>query len=171
VERCDGKYMDTCCIDDQGNMIFVNRGELLDVETAQKFVDENHIRFSIAFGPVLIEDYQRIPCSSYIVGEIYDRYPRAALCQKDALHYVVVVANSETPYSKLPTLPEFGRAVESCGFEKAYTLDGGQTAVIAMQDALVNKVFLGAQRQISDIFYFATAVPDGTAAAVVETDK
>ena len=42
-----------------------------------------------------------------------------------------------------------------------YTLDGGQTAVIAMNDKLINSVLFGFQRKISDIIYFATAVPDG----------
>ena len=45
------------------------------------------------------------------------------------------------------------------GCEKAYTLDGGQTAVIAMNDKLINQVSYGAQREISDIIYFATALP------------
>ena len=43
----------------------------------------------------------------------------------------------------------------------AYTLDGGQMATIVMNDTLVNQVSYGSQRRISDILYFATAVPDG----------
>ena len=43
----------------------------------------------------------------------------------------------------------------------AYTLDGGQTATIAMNHEHINPVQYGSQRRISDIFYFATAIPDG----------
>jgi exopolysaccharide biosynthesis protein len=43
----------------------------------------------------------------------------------------------------------------------AYCLDGGQTATIVLNDQLVNRPAFGTQRQISDIIYFATAVPDG----------
>ena len=46
-------------------------------------------------------------------------------------------------------------------FDAVAWLCGGQTAVIAMNGTLINKVHFGYQRQISDIFYFATAVPDG----------
>ena len=42
----------------------------------------------------------------------------------------------------------------------AYALDGGQTAAIVMNDQLINKVSYGAQRKISDIIYFATAIPE-----------
>ena len=45
------------------------------------------------------------------------------------------------------------------GIPKAYALDGGQTAAIAMNHQLMNKVSYGSQRKISDIIYFATALP------------
>ncbi len=161
VQRCSGWSVDTCFIDDQGDLIFAKAGEITDKETAQQFVDDNNIRFSLAFGPVLIDNYERCNPSSYILGEISDRFPRAALCQKDSLHYVVVISNHDGAYWQTPTLAEFAKRLETYGFEKAYTLDGGQTAVIAMNDQLINKVHFGYQRQISDIFYFATAIPDG----------
>jgi len=49
--------------------------------------------------------------------------------------------------------------VEKLGVQKAYTLDGGQTTVIVMNDKMINAVLGGSQRNISDIFYFATAIP------------
>jgi exopolysaccharide biosynthesis protein len=45
----------------------------------------------------------------------------------------------------------------------AYCLDGGQTATIVMNNELVNRPVYGQQRKISDIIYFATAVPEGGA--------
>ena len=43
----------------------------------------------------------------------------------------------------------------------AYCLDGGQTAAIVMGDQLINRPVYGQQRKISDIIYFATAMPEG----------
>ena len=43
----------------------------------------------------------------------------------------------------------------------AYCLDGGQTAAIVMCDQLINRPVYGQQRKISDIIYFATAMPEG----------
>jgi hypothetical protein len=78
------------------------------------------------------------------------------------LHYLIAVANWEAPdYLHTPDIHMFAQRIAHTGCEKAYTLDGGQTAVIAMNGTLINKVHFGYQRQISDIFYFATAVPDG----------
>lgn len=161
VQRCNGWAVDTCFIDDQGDLHFAKAGQIVDIETAQKFVDDNNIRFSLAFGPVLVDNYKRCNPHEYLLGEIDDRFPRAALCQKDDLHYVIIVSNHEGEYWQTPKLWEFAMRVETYGFEKAYTLDGGQTAVIAMNDQLINSVHYGYQRQISDIFYFATAIPNG----------
>jgi len=58
-------------------------------------------------------------------------------------------------------IAEFAENLESFGIQKAYALDGGQTTVIAMDGKVYNDVEFGFQRQISDIIYFATAVPDG----------
>ena len=61
----------------------------------------------------------------------------------------------------VPTLPEFSRRIAETGCTMAYTLDGGQTATIVTGDQLINRVDYGGQREISDIIYFATAIPDG----------
>ncbi|MBQ7800686.1 MAG: phosphodiester glycosidase family protein [Oscillospiraceae bacterium] len=161
VQRVNGWKVDTCYIDDKGDLIFSYRGDITTMEEAQQFVDENNIRFSIAFGPVLVDNYERVEPWEYHLGEVNDHFPRAALCQRGELHYVVVVCNMEAGYNETPTIHGFADQIEKLGCEKAYTLDGGQTAVIAMNDQLINAVHYGTQRQISDIFYFATALPGG----------
>ena len=162
VQRVDNSlYVDTCFINDKGDLIFSYRGKSTDMETAQKLVDENNIRFSLAFGPVLVDNGKRCEPSVYMLGEIDDEFPRAALGQRGELHYVIVVCNEEGGYDTTQTLKDFTTRVSQMGFEKAYALDGGQTAVIAMNDELINAVHFGTQRQISDIIYFATALPGG----------
>lgn len=161
VQRCDSASVETCFINDKGDLIFSHRGELPDMESAQAFVDENNIRFSVAFGPILIENGEPSPIKNYLLGEIKDSYARAALCQIGPLHYLLVTTNAQWPCSDTTDIFQFQNQLMKYDLDMAYTLDGGQTAVIAMNDQLINNVVYGYQRDISDIIYFATAIPDG----------
>lgn len=156
--------VDTCFITDDGDFLFSYRKEINDIETAQKFVDENNIRFSLAFGPVLVDNSEIVPIpGNYTLGEVGDHYPRAAIAKMGDLHYLMVAANQDPDKGilRVPTMSEFGKQMQAFGAEKAYALDGGQTAVIVTNDELINRPSYGFQRLISDIIYFATAVPDG----------
>ena len=160
VHRDDGRYLDTCFVDENGDLVYAYRGQASGKEAVQAFVDENHARFSISFGPVMILDGSYIVPSDYYVGEINERYARAALCQMGPLHYTVVAANYEYPHYAVHTMSEFAKNLLKLGITNAYALDGGQTAAIVMDNQLINKVSYGAQREISDIIYFATAIPE-----------
>ena len=161
VQRANSRYMHTCYIDENGDMLFSYMGQLPDKRSAQEFVDANNIRFSLAFGPVLVDEGKYVYTYDYIVGEVLENYARGAICQKDKLHYLVVTLNTEGENRHVDTLENFGRTIETFGVQKAYALDGGQTATIAMNNRLINSVVYGSQRGISDIFYFATALPSG----------
>lgn len=153
--------LDLCFVDDKGDFRFLRAHEVPGEAELRQYVEENHIRFSLAFGPVIVEDYERVSTAWYPVGENGMAYSRAALCQMDGLHYLLTAANMEWGYPNVPTLDQFARQILQTGCRMAYTLDGGQTATIVMNDTLVNQVSYGSQRRISDILYFATAVPDG----------
>lgn len=160
AKRVEGTYAETCYIDSNGDMHFTYGGEVLTVEDVQAFVDEHDIQFSLAFGPILVDNYELVEHSWYGVGEITEEYARAALCQMDNLHYIVVTANTEGPNQGIPTVARFQKYVAATGCRMAYSLDGGQTAAIVMNDQLINRPVYGEQRKISDIIYFATAVPE-----------
>ncbi len=158
----DDGYAETCYIDDKGDMIFSYMGQLKNSANAQAFLDENNINFSLAFGPILVDNYQEVELPRvYGVGEIHEEYARSALCQMDTLHYIVATANTEGSYKGIPTVEMFKKNIAATGCKMAYCLDGGQTAAIVMNDQLINRPVFGEQRKISDIIYFATAVPDG----------
>ena len=159
--RANSGGLDACFIDENGDMQFLYAWQIPGEEELRQYLADNHIRFSLAFGPVIVDGGQQVATGTYPVGENGSNFSRAALCQMGQLHYLVVTANMEYGYSAVPTLWEFARQICATGCEKAYTLDGGQTAAIAMNDALVNQVSYGSQRRISDIIYFATALPDG----------
>lgn len=160
VYRVAGQYVDSCCIDSKGDLQFVHKGEILDEAAAEQFVADNDILFSVAFGPILVEDGLAVSPESYPLGEINEYYARAALCQMDTLHYLLVTVNTDGNYKNAARIIDLAEELEERGCDKAYTLDGGQTATIVMNDQVINAVQFGSQRNISDILYFATALPD-----------
>ena len=163
VYREKASNLDTCFIDDKGDLLFVNGSELATQGAVAQYVEENNVRFSICFGPLLIRDGEYCAPPRYSLGEINGQYSRSALCQLDSLHYAVVTANMEPGNRNVPTLRMFAETIYGLGIPTAYTLDGGQTATIVMNDAVFNTVSYGAEREISDIIYFATALPTGQA--------
>lgn len=160
VHRVEGEEIDTCFIDSNGNFNFVRRGEIMDRAAAEAYVKENDILFSLAFGPVLIDNGENVMPDSYPIGEIHDTYSRAAIAQLGELHYLLVTINYEGPYIAASTIGQMAEVLHSMGVDKAYTLDGGQTGTVIMNDVVINNVDYGEQRNISDIIYFATALPD-----------
>ena len=158
VQRANS-MIDVCYIDEQGDLLFSRAGELDSVEEAQKFVDENNIRFSLAFGPVLVDNYEKATPAYYRLGEPYSYYSRAALAKMGELHYLLIAVNYDG-FSNVPNISKLADQMVAFGVEKAYALDGGQTATIVVNDTLFNKPDYGNQRRISDIIYFATAIPE-----------
>jgi exopolysaccharide biosynthesis protein len=160
VHRFNPHYMDVCFVDDQGDLSFHKDSEFPTQEDLQKHVDDNNIRFSLSFGPTLIQDGVRYDTWSYPVGEVTGNFSRAAICQLGPLHYLLVTVNSEGMNYNYPTIHSFSKALFDLGIPNAYALDGGQTATIVMNDQVINQVNYGAERYISDIVYFATALPE-----------
>lgn len=160
VERFNVNDLDTCLVDDQGDLIFIKAKDFQTKEELQDYVDAHNIRFSLCFGPILVQDGKTCEPSRYVLGEINDNYARSALCQLGPLHYALITANSEDIYYSFPNIHTFAKAISEMGIKTAYTLDGGQTATIVMNDKVINKVSYGSERYISDIIYFATALPE-----------
>jgi len=163
LRRFEGKFLDTCFIDDQGDLLFVKRGELTTEAEAEKYIADHNVRFSLAFGPVMVADGQNVVPWGYPIGEITGNYTRASVCQKGKLHYMFVSTSSYMDHglTQRQSLRSFADHLIELGVDKAYALDGGQTTIIAINGQLVTSPDYEAERQISDIIYFATALPDG----------
>lgn len=161
VYRNNRGIPDNCYVTRDGNLLLERGGSFPTAEEAQRFVDENNIQFSLSFGPILVKDGELMVPDYYPVGEITGSYTRAAICQMDKLHYLFVSVNAESGSYALPTIHTFARRILETGCIQGYTLDGGQTATVVMENELVNQVNYGSQRRISDIIYFATAKPKG----------
>ena len=159
VCRMNNGIPDMCYVDEEGDLILEHGQKFMNAQEAQQYMDENHISFSLAFGPILVEDYEPRDPSAYAIGEMTGNYAREALCQMDHLHYLLVDCNYEENYGHLPTGKELMEICHATGCVRAYTLDGGQTATVVMNTDVVNNVSYGSQRRISDIIYFGTAKP------------
>ncbi len=154
--------VDSCFITEEGDLLFAKAGTFSTVDAAQAYVDENNVRFSLAFGPILIEEGQNVVPNSYPLGEIHDSYARAAICQLGECHYLMVAMNNEDDYGYhgCTSTTKFADQLIALGVTHAYALDGGQTAAIVTNGKLINRPTYGYQRLISDIIYFATAIPE-----------
>ena len=162
LQRFEGNLVDTCFINDDGDLLLSYRRDFASQAEAEAYVKENNVRFSLVFGPILVDNGQVVKSNGYPLGEVTKEYTRAAICQMGSLHYLVASVTGEPSngYTKRPTIAKFAEKVAEFGVEKAYALDGGQTTVICMDGEAISNPDFDTQRKISDIIYFATAIPD-----------
>lgn len=156
--RADGKTLDTCFVDENGDLLFVRAGELTGKEAIRQYIEENHVVFSLTFGPVMIENGENVvPRKKYPIGQILESYSRCALCQLGECHYLLVTVAK--PLDATAGMRKVADVLCSLGIKTAYALDGGQTASLIVNNRLINPVDFGEERTMSDIIYFATALP------------
>ena len=152
--------LELCHVNSKGELNFTYAGELADKEAAEKYIKDNDILFTLAFGPVLVADGQpHISSDSYLIGEVTQRYSRSILATRGACHYLLTTCNHGygTPTA---TIAEARDMMIGKGVENAYVLDGGQTAEIIIRDHVSNHIDFNTERTVSDILYFATALPE-----------
>ncbi|MBQ1844466.1 MAG: phosphodiester glycosidase family protein, partial [Desulfovibrio sp.] len=158
-----GMYKKYNCVD---NLFITEEGDFLfypiATETTQAdledYIARNKIRFSLAFGPVLVNEGQVQVCSWYPVGEIDKGYSRAGIGQMDKLHYLYMGLNHSPEAEARWSVNKFAEHFGEKGVRNAYCLDGGQTGEIVWRGKPYNHVDYGAERLVSDIIYFASAV-------------
>lgn len=167
--RAEPGKLDTCFINSAGDMIFARAGQLGDAAQIQQYMIENDVVFSLSFGPVLVDNGELQYCESYPIGEIDTMYSRAGIGMLGDLHYLLMTVN-HTDMRPRANVNEFGRYMYEKGCIKAYNLDGGQTSEIVMNGNPVNYIDFGAERTVSDIIYFASALPESEWVQSVQTE-
>ncbi len=151
----------SCLFDDRGDMLFVYENTFADEAEAQRFIDEHRVRFSLSFGPVLVDRGVDVTPYDYPLGEVRDTYARCAIGQLGERHYLAMTINCESPdHYVYVTLRQAADSMIAHGCFNAYTLDGGQTGSILIGGRLINPVQFGEERLMSDIFYFSTALSE-----------
>ena len=155
--------IDNCFIDTSGDFHFTHLLEERSRAEMEQYLRDNDILFSIAFGPVLVEDGVLQTCDWYPAGEPTQGYSRAGIGQLDHLHYFYMSLNHSPEKAALWTVDRFAQAFYDKGVPNAYGLDGGQTSEILFQGEPFNhidNVNGGGERPVSDILYFASAIPE-----------
>ena len=165
--RNEGKSLDTCFITADGDLVFAHRGELQSDEDTRRFMAEHNVVFSLSFGPILVENGELKSAESYgsyPIGEINNIYSRSGIGQLGQRHYLIATLGEQGPYNTRAQLYTFAGYLAAKGCEKAYALDGGQTAVMIFDGKPFNRVDWDSERTMSDIVYFATAKDAGEGA-------
>ncbi len=160
IYRCNPALVDSCFFTASGDMLLSHRGELGGEGEAEQFVRDNDVVFGIAFGPILVENGEPTWTDSYPQGEVNGHYSRAAIGQLGERHYLLMTCGFGDWYDNIPDINETARYIAAKGVEKAYTLDGGQTAEIYVDGRSYNYIDFDTERPTSDIIYFVTALPE-----------
>ena len=153
--RFNPGQLELCHVDASGNLNFTYANELKTKEDAEQYIKDHNILFTLAFGPVLVEDYKIHPSSpSYLLGQVGEIYSRSALGQRGSGHYLLMTMN----YGG--NIEDSKKAMHDMGVERAYAVDGGQTAEIVLNNQMFNPVDYRNERFVSDIICFDTALPE-----------
>ena len=160
VYRVVPNKVESCFFTADGDMLFSHMKELAGEGEAQRFVEDNDVVFGIAFGPILVENYELRQVDDYPVGEPNNQYSRSVIAQKDKLHYLLMTMGQEGVYTHRAQINDVAKIIHARGVKNAYTLDGGQTSTLVFRDEPFNRVDWDFERTMSDIIYFATAVPE-----------
>lgn len=161
------RSLDICLIDSNGDLHCIY-GQ--DIEKSG-IMDEYDIVFSLSFGPTLVQDGKLRPKKDfnyYLLGQIDTIEPRAAIGQLGPLHYLLCTVDGRMEGTRGEYAYTVGEVMEQKKCITAYTLDGGQTATMIFHNEVYNRVAYGGQREVSDIIYFATAIPNEEAAGRTE---
>lgn len=155
--------LDTCFIDGSGNFLFMPKGTDISREDFEAYIADNDIIFSLAFGPILVKDGELDTSyfdGWYPSGEINTRYSRAGIAQVDTLHYLYINVNHSDEAAARWTVRQLAEEFLRRGVLHAYNLDGGQTSELVFDGVPYNYIDFGTERVVSDIIYFATAIPE-----------
>ncbi len=152
--------IETLLIDEEGDFHFTHLLESFTRSEMQQYIDENRILFSLSFGPVLVENGELKTCNWYPAGEPEVGNSRAGIAQLGKLHYYYLAVNHSPEKAALWTINDLARAFCDKGVPNAYGLDGGQTVEVLFQGTPYNYIEYNSERAVSDILYFASAIPE-----------
>lgn len=158
--RCDLKHLDSCFITAGGEMLMTPAKSFRSREELESYLVDNDVLFSLAFGPILIRDGALCVPFDYPIGEIREPYSRSMLGTTGELHYLVMTINFDKDVFRTATLAQAAGILFERGCVQGFALDGGQTAEIWMNGRILNHIDFGTERPVSDILYFATALPE-----------
>ncbi len=156
LRKTSSDILELMIYDSDGNLSSMTESEFV----ASDLYGSDDVLFTFAFGPTLVDNYQVVDSdklSDYPLGIVDQNCPRAVIGQFGyENHYLLCAAH----YDPGVTATKMAQIMQEKGVRFAYNMDGGQTATLMFNGSVFNEVSYGGQREVSDILYFATAVPN-----------
>ena len=168
------KSRDLLAVDDAGNFhILIRSKENKDFNSELKALTEQYTLVNVFdFGPALVIDGELrvLPEKSKNVPDyafnLEHMEPRCAIGQTGELEYVLVVVDSFGRDGKSGMKgADLAQLMLELGCTQAYNLDGGNSCLMVFHGENYSNKSFEAERSVSDIIYFATAVDYGLDAA------
>lgn len=165
------KTRDMLITDENGDFHIIPKS---DAATLKALMEEHTLVNVFNFGPALVIDGELQEISTEYRYNPYGMEPRCAIGQIGPLEYLLVVVDGgggrsvtitdedgtkrESSGCQVATLAQF---MYEQGCQQAYNLDGGNSALMVFGEENYSKKSVSAERSVSDIIYFATAVDFG----------
>ena len=117
---------------------------------------------AFTFGPALVKDGELLELNKEYSYNPNGREPRTAIGQMGPLSYVMVIIEAKDRSGKTGfsqgKLAEF---MYNLGCVQAFNLDGGNSALMVFNRENYSAKSYEAERSVTDIIYFATAIDFG----------
>ncbi len=114
---------------------------------------------AFTFGPALVKDGVLLTMDTEYGYNPNGKEPRSALGQTGELSYVFVIAEGRGESSGV-NHQQLAQKMFDLGCVQAFNLDGGNSAEMVFHEKIYKGMPGGDERTLSDIIYFATAVPE-----------
>jgi exopolysaccharide biosynthesis protein len=158
LRKTPNTKLDLLVVDEAGDFHIFQKSSKKELTAFSK---EHTAINAFTFGPALVIDGEVQTIYNSYGFAPQDRAPRVGIGQIGPLQYVLVVVDGrQEGYSRGITIKMLGEFMSELGCLQAFNLDGGGSATMAFNGACYNSTSDKAERNISDIIYFASAVPE-----------
>ncbi len=148
--------LDTLIIDENGDFTIIKDPTKEKIEAF-----EGTIVNSFNFGPALIIDGEPVLPVKKMEAGVNNETQRMAVAQVGPLEYLCVATEGpENKGSVGLTIEQMIEFMYSLGVEQAYNLDGGSSSAMILNNEKINALSTGKNRQLCDMLYFTTLVPE-----------
>lgn len=154
------KSRDMLVIDDQGDFHILKNS---DAEQLKELMESDRTLVNVFnFGPALVIDGELQEMPEKYNYNIKRKEPRCGFGQIGPLEYMMVVVDGRgAGDSDGCTVADLAQFMYDQGCQQAYNLDGGNSALMVFGQENYSKKSFKAERSVTDIIYFATAIDFG----------
>ena len=154
------KSRDMLVIDDQGDFHILKNS---NAEQLKELMESDRALVNVFnFGPALVIDGELQEMPEKYNYNIKRKEPRCGFGQIGPLEYMMVVVDGRgADDSEGCTVADLAQFMFDQGCQQAYNLDGGNSALMVFGEENYSKKSFKAERSVTDIIYFATAIDFG----------